>query len=506
MPALFPSVYLRFFIVNKDDIWYNKLNIFPYIEEIDSVPFTIDDFKKLNLRLEQITSQKVEEFEISSDTPPTLDDLPDSNKAYSLAASILFIDIRKSTQLTETSQAKSMVKVYRAFMRLAVSCVRANGGVTRQFLGDRIMGIFLDSLDTDGKVIESSADKAVKSAQAMQTCIDYALNKHLKANVSGKTIACGIGIDCGKVLLTKVGMYGVEKDDSKENETDCVWVGNCTNRASKYSDLADGCEIFISEQVFRNLSSSLKPDDVWTPAAKHKGTVLFDGYISANNYLDFSNELGEPVSIGPSDNEDSFNLAAAVKQIEDAWKNIAVKEGQLKVLEAKLENKSAELDKQADNNKRAELVTRINTEQLNSSQSSFYELLRGYLEYSHCKTDYVSSMGYEFWIKLIDEVFAFGTTIGKSKEDVISQNDCQLIGIYDYYKLYNKAYEAMVIMAERNGHWICINRNTVLWAKEQSIIWKLRGAIEARLKDYSKPCNRDNFNKALSEIKSIVGY
>ena len=190
------------------------------------MPFTMDDFKKLDSRLNTITSQKVEEFEISLDTPPTLEELPDSNKAYSLYASILFIDIRKSTQLVEESQARSMVKVYRAFMRMAVSCVRSNGGVTRQFLGDRIMGVFLDSKDDNGNLIESSTDKAVRSAQAMQTSIDFALNKHLKNNVGGKTISCGIGIDYGKVLLTKVGMYGVEKDDSKENEIDCVWVGN----------------------------------------------------------------------------------------------------------------------------------------------------------------------------------------------------------------------------------------------------------------------------------------
>ena len=75
------------------------------------MPFTMDDFKRLDSRLNTITSQKVEEFEISLDTPPTLEELPDSNKAYSLYASILFIDIRKSTQLVEESQARSMVKV-----------------------------------------------------------------------------------------------------------------------------------------------------------------------------------------------------------------------------------------------------------------------------------------------------------------------------------------------------------------------------------------------------------
>lgn len=357
------------------------------------MPFTMDDFKKLDSRLNTITSQKVEEFEISLDTPPTLEELPDSNKAYSLYASILFIDIRKSTQLMEESQAKSMVKVYRAFMRMAVSCVRSNGGVTRQFLGDRIMGVFLDSKDDNGNLIEASTDKAVKSAQAMQTSIDFALNKHLKNNVGGKTISCGIGIDYGKVLLTKVGMYGVEKDDSKENETDCVWVGNCTNRASKYSDLADGGEIFISENVYNRLSSDLKPENVWIPAAKHKANVLFNGYISQNNYLEFSSELGQPIVSTPGNNEDSFNIAVAVQQITEAWESISQKEGQLKALEAKLHE-------QAEQNRRTESDIRIDKDELSSRQESFYALLHSKLQRSYINSDYICSMGYDFWMSL----------------------------------------------------------------------------------------------------------
>jgi len=468
--------------------------------------FTIDDFKKVDSRLEQITSQKVEEIDISFDFPPTLDELPDSNKAYSLIASILFIDIRKSTQLTEASRVKSMVKIYRAFMRMAVSCVRANGGVTRQFAGDRIMGVFLDSLDADGNIILSSADKAVKSAQAMQTCIDYALNKHLKNNVSGKTISCGIGIDYGKVLLAKVGMYGVEKDENRDNETDCVWVGNCTNKSSRYSDLANGGEIFISENVYKNLSDDLKPENLWSPAAKHKGNALFNGYISLSNYLDFINELGKPIPSIPDSNEDAYNLAVAIKQIEESWKNIAEKEGLLKALEVELDNKRKELDKSDTEINRLKLLNTMENNQLMSSQTSFYTTLCSYLKQSFCKKDYIISMGYGFWIKLIDEVFALGLIIGKNKEDVISQNACHLIYIYSHFKLYDKAYEAMIIMAQRSGHWIYIQEDTTLWAKEQSMVWKLREAIKGRLEDYSVHCNREEYRNAENKITEIVGY
>ena len=470
------------------------------------MPFTIDDFKKLDSRLKTITNQKVEEFEISLDTPPTLEELPDSNKAYSLYASILFIDIRKSTQLVEESQARSMVKVYRAFMRMAVSCVRTNGGVTRQFLGDRIMGVFLDSKDDNGNLIESSMDKAVKSARAMQTCIDFALNKHLKNNVGGKTISCGIGIDYGKVLLTKVGMYGVEKDDSKENETDCVWVGNCTNRASKYSDLADGGEIFISEKVFDKLSSCLKPEKIWVSAAKQKGNMLFRGYISQKFYLDLGYDLGEPVVSESAIYDEAFNMTEILQQLDVSWQHISKKEHDLTIYEHELEKQKAKLHIQYEKNEKETSQIELSRKKLLSAQHEFYDILCEALSRSFCNNTKMATMGYEFWSKLIDEVFLLGKLIGKNDEDIISQNACYLIAIYDFFKEYDKAYGAMIIMARHNLHWICIRRDTLLWAKEYAVVWKLRSEIERNIKGPSITCNLENYQKALNEIKQIVGY
>lgn len=220
--------------------------------------FSKSDFEKLDNRISKITEQSVNEIEINSELPPTIEQLEDNNKTYSIKAAILFIDIRKSTYLTENSQAKSMVKIYRSFMRMAVDCVRKNGGVTRQFLGDRIMGVFIDSKDDKGHIVDRASDKAINTARSLLTVIDYSLNKYLKSNVNGKIIECGIGIDYGKVLVTQVGMYGLENDDNRENEVDCVWVGNTTNYASKYSDIASGGEIFISDNVFNQLSEEYK--------------------------------------------------------------------------------------------------------------------------------------------------------------------------------------------------------------------------------------------------------
>ena len=70
--------------------------------------FSKDDFEKVDLRIKKITEQTVEQIEIDSELPPTIEQLEDNNRTYSIMAAILFIDIRKSTYLTENSQAKSM--------------------------------------------------------------------------------------------------------------------------------------------------------------------------------------------------------------------------------------------------------------------------------------------------------------------------------------------------------------------------------------------------------------
>ena len=212
--------------------------------------FTKSDFDNLDERVKKICSTEVETI-VSNNNIPSTNNLEDNNKVYEANAAILFVDIRKSTLLTDLSKPQSMVKIYRSFMRMGVDCVRKNNGVTRQFLGDRIMGIFVDTVDGEGNVINNGAENALNCARSMLTCLDFSLNKQFKNNVNGKEIECGIGIDLGKILVTKVGMYGLEDDEEKNNETDCVYVGKVTNYASKYADIAKGGEILISEMYIK---------------------------------------------------------------------------------------------------------------------------------------------------------------------------------------------------------------------------------------------------------------
>ncbi|BDU83071.1 hypothetical protein [Clostridium perfringens] len=68
-------------------------------------------FEQIDKRLENITATKIDEIEV--DNPTTAHKLSDSKKSYSINCTILFIDIRKSIDLSD----KSMVKIYRSSMK-----------------------------------------------------------------------------------------------------------------------------------------------------------------------------------------------------------------------------------------------------------------------------------------------------------------------------------------------------------------------------------------------------
>lgn len=473
---------------------------------------TKSDFDRLDSRIKSITEQNVEQIEINSDLPPTVEQLEDNNKTYSIMGAILFIDIRKSTYLTENSQAKSMVKIYRSFMRMAVDCVRKNGGVTRQFLGDRIMGVFIDSVDGEGNISERAVDKAINAARSLQTVIDFSLNKHLKSNVNGKVIECGIGIDYGKVLVTWVGMYGVESNENKEDEQGCVWVGNTTNYASKYSDIASGGEIFISENVYKNLSEEYK--EVWTKSAKYKGTKLFQGYITKDYYLEFSEGLGNAVKIEEDNTvelDTSSQLADGIKEIERLQDKLIQREKELAVLEEKLKRENEEYEIKY-NNANAEKIRAINEKekiqkQLSNQIKETYSFVHDIINGSFYKNiEFIESIGKDRWLKLDEFYHKLGKLQGY-KEDTINNSAFEFIEIYAYFECFGLSYKYMVSMAKENGVWVYINDETFKWACERYEGWQVINIMEDNLKDNKISYeNIEDYKKYINKLKDIRGF
>ena len=438
--------------------------------------FNKSDFENLDKKIQSISSTDVKKI-VNDEGIPATNNLEDNNKVYESDAAILFIDIRRSTLLTDMSKPQSMVKIYRSFMRTCVDCVRKNNGVTRQFLGDRIMGIFLDEKDGDGQVICRGVDNALNCARTMQTCIDFSLNKHLKTNVNGKTIECGIGIDSGKILVTKVGMYGLEADEEKNNETDCVYVGRATNYASKYSDIAKGGEILISENVYNDISPIHK--EKFKKTINVRNGKEYIGYSVFNYYLDFNDKLGcvyksEKSLISENDEQ----LLLIVDKLDSKYKELLKLEKELC-----LEKEKTEKEKK---------LWRANASEM---KNIFYS----YLQESFLHNNYIEKMGFDFWEKCINSYYMFGKKLGESNESLDLSVDCYLIGIYNIFNLYEKAFDLMLLMVKKSS-WVSLKEETIKWAKGNGRLFDLTFELNWKI-DHCREDEKANWQKYREELE-----
>ena len=161
----------------------------------------------------------------SDDVAVTFPNLDDQSQACKLIETcILYIDIRRSTELSLAHRPKTVSKLYSAFVRAMTRCARHHSGHVRGIIGDRVMVIF----DRD-----RCFDNAVKTAVSMNSVAEYIINKHFKAD----EVRCGIGIDYGKMLVTKTGVR--RNGQERHNYRNLVWLGHPANIASKLTDIAN---------------------------------------------------------------------------------------------------------------------------------------------------------------------------------------------------------------------------------------------------------------------------
>lgn len=161
----------------------------------------------------------------SDDGGITFPNLDTKNQSCKLIETcVLYIDIRRSTELNLAHRPKTVAKLYSAFVRAMTKCARHYDGHVRGIIGDRVMVIY----DKENAYVN-----AVNTAVLMHSTAKYLINKHFKQN----EIACGIGIDAGRILATKTGFRrrGVEQYNYKS----LVWLGRPANVASKLTDLAN---------------------------------------------------------------------------------------------------------------------------------------------------------------------------------------------------------------------------------------------------------------------------
>lgn len=174
---------------------------------------------------------------------PTLDssDLTFNNVGKWFYATILYIDIRHSSQLLENHHYDNVAKLLSAFYNAIVRVANQDDGKIRSFNGDSLLVFYMGTE-------EETITKAIRSAMKMSYAIKEIINPLMKKLTN---LDFGIGIDYGKVLAKKVGISGGENKD-------LIWIGNGVNRATKISDKCRApYHIGISDKLFRRLAGDM---------------------------------------------------------------------------------------------------------------------------------------------------------------------------------------------------------------------------------------------------------
>lgn len=397
---------------------------------------------------------------------PIDEDISDSNKVYKGDVTVLFTDMRNSTKFTDENTAKTVVKVYRSFLKTITRAIRVCHGNIRDFIGDGVLAVFSDK-EVNGQKI-SSAKQAVIAGKTICTLIDYCLNPKLKDKFN-VVIGYGIGICTGTVLATKVGMRGNEKNPDVENETGIIWIGSCTNYASKFCGVAKAGEIVIDKNTYTKQSCK----QAWLPTQKIKGNNIYDCYVSNNNYLEIESDT-TPVSI----QADTISHSVEVSIHESITKRLNEYDSKIKelaLLSENLDKKQKELlDKEAtlhSKEKGLKLIDAKLKEKERLLNKTTYNNLANIIHHAHCKKTYTVECGEDFWDKQLQLTIDAGKVIGKTKHEVEIELCYALADIYENLNSWEKAYNYLCIQAKyhswihadtvknyiiKSGHWIAI--------------------------------------------------
>lgn len=424
-----------------------------------------DLIDKTNESIDGILTVPVEIIPFISQIPVD-DDITDSNKVHKGNVSVLFADMRNSTKFTDDNSAKTAVKVYRCFLKTITRAVRVCHGNIRDFIGDGVLAVFSDK-EIDGQIV-SSAEQAVSAGKMICTLLDYCLNPKLKDKFNVVT-GYGIGICTGTVLATKVGMRGNEKNPDVENETGIIWIGSCTNYASKYCEVATSGEIVIDKDTYERQTCRQN----WVSTQIIKGDMVYDCYVSQNNYLEVESNI-DPVCVQTvlAGKSVGAHISDTLTQRLDEYDS-RIKA--LTTLSVKLGEKEKELEEKETCLRKKEYKNILIDEQLKEREELLvikqYRYLSGIISYAHCKRAYTIECGEDFWDDQLKQTIEAGKAIGMAKHDVEVELCYALVDIYKNLDSWEKAYYYLCIQAEyypwihaftvkeciiKSGHWVRI--------------------------------------------------
>lgn len=177
---------------------------------------------------------------------------------------VLFIDMRSSTNRAKCIGEKSTFLSMHAFIPAMLKVVEHYKGIVIDITGDGLMVFF------GGEKSDFSNEKAMQNAGLCGTdmliTLKEVVNPILENDGITYDISCGVGVDYGEVIVTKIGIDTI---------FDVKAYGDCINDASHFSEKAVN-QVIVSKYV-RNHWPKGKNGKIHFSSTDNEGYIIHDG-------------------------------------------------------------------------------------------------------------------------------------------------------------------------------------------------------------------------------------
>ncbi len=202
-----------------------------------------DEIGLLSARFNEMTQGLLEKTRIMRFVPETLTSAVKNDSDFfkqsgiERKVTVLFIDIRNFTGMSESNPPDEMIKMLNGYLDAMTEVIKRNNGVVDKFIGDAIMAVFYPDDNFDDEI------RAVTCAIQMNEALWHF--NHARETSGSFKIQVGVGINTGKVIA---GMIG-----SNSGRLDYTVIGDTVNLASRLEGLSkEGkyTKIVVSETTY----------------------------------------------------------------------------------------------------------------------------------------------------------------------------------------------------------------------------------------------------------------
>ncbi len=196
----------------------------------------------------------------------------ESKKSASRQSTILFLDIRNFTGISEKLEPEQVVELLDLLFTDIVDLIFSNKGSVNKFIGDAILATF-GCPQSYGNDAENAVRCAINLISALS------LFNQVKPPFLTDDISLGIGIATGKVFAGNVGSH---------RKMEYTVIGDTVNLASRLQDMTKklSCTLIVDSETYKSVENKIpfERTDVRSVRGKQKS---LDIYYLPDKYFDF---------------------------------------------------------------------------------------------------------------------------------------------------------------------------------------------------------------------------